>query len=478
MGERMPNQSPTDQPYAPPFGAEHFYLVPLAWLQGVAEAGDLDVRDLLLSNVVAGQVIFADSHDEQAWHQDEAAVRPFFTRRTYERYRKALLARGLLRKYQPSPPPVGVSKAIWRDLQRGIKYLVGDWPSAPWLYRPRGYLTQRWPVWLGNTDVASRWVLLALCAELGRLASSGPPLPTAMSISWRQLYTFVETLANATGATVSPAMVNTQLRKGIQELLILGAMTTVTDDSSRYTMTLTTFAQPPQWSLPAIAQRCKMDPAQDALLLPLVRDLMQIGWEPVTRLPRVWNAVQDVRRSAALLDESDLLDLQKFLRIQRTGPPLRHDHLLQAFCRHQQRAGTRLVGDRFLLMAQEIMVAAATIDGAPLLMPAATAHGVDATQLWLRCLRAEGLSVAAAQEILAQTQLIISQEQADGLPLLIPLPCHPPQPLSIDFGFVLRANQLHGRLDYSRPFEVILRCRRPDPRLQLDCRFRLLRQRG
>ena len=114
----MPNQSPTDQPYAPPFGAEHFYLVPLAWLQGVAEAGDLDVRDLLLSNVVAGQVIFADSHDEQAWHQDEAAVRPFFTRRTYERYRKALLARGLLRKYQPSPPPVGVSKAIWRDLQR------------------------------------------------------------------------------------------------------------------------------------------------------------------------------------------------------------------------------------------------------------------------------------------------------------------------------------------------------------------------
>ena len=472
----MPNQLPVNLPFTAPFTSAHFYLVPLPWVQGVTEAGDLDARDLLLAQVVEGQVIFADMHDEQQWHQHEEQVRPFFTRRTYERYRKALLARGLLRPYRPGQPPVGVTKTVWRDLQRGIKYLAHDWPGAEWLYRPRGYLLHRWPVWLGNADVASRLVLLALCAEVGRLVQTpATPLPTQVTLSWRQLHTFVTALGQRPDDL--PA-INAQLRKGVQELLLLGAITELTDGPSQYRLELSRLAQPPLWSLPAIAQRCQADPVQDAVLLPLVRDLMRTCWEPVTRLPRVWRAVQAVRQSADLLDEADLLDLQKFLHIQRPGPPLRHDHLLQAFLRRRQATDVRLMSGCFLLTAQEIMVTATTVEGAPLLMPAESAHGLAATQLWIRCLRRADLTVAAAQEILAQTQLIISQEQADGLPRLIPLVCHPPQALSIDFGYVLRANQLHSQLEYSRPFEVILRCRRPDPRLQLDCRFRLLRQRG
>ena len=73
---------------------------------------------------------------------------------------------------------------------------------------------------------------------------------------------------------------------------------------------------------------------------------------------------------------------------------------------------------------------------------------------------------------------VIRKLLADRPPVAILLSGHPPQPLSIDFGYVLRANQLHRRLDYALPFEVIFRCGRPDPRLILHCRFRLLLARG
>ncbi|MEZ4726051.1 MAG: hypothetical protein R3E79_02830 [Caldilineaceae bacterium] len=35
----------------------------------------------------------------------------------------------------------------------------------PALYRPHNYLQQRWPVWLGNSDIGSRAVLLAFFEE-------------------------------------------------------------------------------------------------------------------------------------------------------------------------------------------------------------------------------------------------------------------------------------------------------------------------
>jgi hypothetical protein len=483
----MPNLTEAQpQSYAPPFLEDRFYLIPLPWLHAVVEAGALDARALLLAQVVDGAdhrpvVIFDEMSTEQVWYAEVETARPFFTRRTYERHRKRLVAQGLLRKYRPASPPAGVTKVAWQDLQQGIKYTVASWPGDAWIYCPRPYLTNRWPIWLGNSDVASRLIVLALLAEAGRLAGAGgTPLSTQVTLSWRQLCAFVEQrLGDAPGRPLSAQMISAQiagkLRKGIQELMVLSAVDEMVGSPLRYALSLPVFDQPPQWSIPAMAQACQADSRADGLCLELVRDLMNHCWEPVTRLKRVWNAVQAGRRSATLLDETDLLDLQKFLRTQRhQGPPPRHDHVLQAFLRQRQPTSERLVGDLFLLTAQAIMVAQFTANGNPIVMPVATVHGLAATQLWIRCECTGGLTVAEAQEILVLTRLLIWQERADAGPVTIPLLCHKPRTLSIDFGYVLRANQLHGQLDYAQPFEVILRCHRPDPRLKLHCRFRLL----
>jgi len=478
----MPNLAKAQrQCYAPPFLEERFYLIPRPWLHAAVEAGALDARALLLAQVVdsADQepvVIFDETDSEQSWYAETEATRPFFTRRTYEAHRKRLVAQGFLGKYKSAPPPAGVTKVAWQDLQRGIKYTVAAWPGEDWIYCPRAYLTNRWPVWLGHSDVVSRLLVLALLAEAGRLtAAPDAPLPQQVILSWRQLCAFVELhLGNAPGRPVSPQLTG-KLRKGIQELMVLGAIDEMASGSLRYALSLSVFEQPPLWPIAAITNACQADSRVDELSVTLVRDLMVHCWEPVTRLKRVWNAVQASRRSATLLDETDLLDLQKFLRTQRRqASPPRHDHVLQAFLRQRQTMGERLVGEIFLLTAQAIMVAQFTEHGNPIVMPVATAHGVDATQLWIRCECTDGLTVAEAQEMLALTRLLIWQEQGEAVPVTIPLLCHKPRPLSIDFGYVLRANQLHGQLDYARPFEVILRCHRPDPRLKLHCRFRLL----
>ncbi|MEZ4726054.1 MAG: hypothetical protein R3E79_02845 [Caldilineaceae bacterium] len=82
------------------------------------------------------------------------------------------------------------------------------------------------------------------------------------------------------------------------------------------------------------------------------------------------------------------------------------------------------------------------------------------------------------QEILAATHFIVWQTVAGQAPTAIPLVCPKPKALSIDYGFAIRANELHQRLDYRHPFAVIVKCSRPDARLELLCCFRLFLRRS
>jgi hypothetical protein len=519
---------------------KHFYLIPLSWLQAVVEAGDLDTRELLLACVVDGQIIFAErpsdepetaeeatkttpaakdtarkpdtertaedvapettaaskaedantandslvdddpfdvSMGEWRWHQAIARERPFFSRRTYEAYRKQLIATGLLRKYQPQPGPPTVTKTAWQALQRGIKYTVADWPPQRWIYRPHTYLVNRWPVWLGNSDLISRLILLALLAEFGRLLQEQPAAtPSQVVLSWQQLRAFVTQHLGETNPFADSQRLTAKVRKGLQELLALQAITELEPGSSRYALTLAVFDQPPQWSIPALAQRLAVDVVQERPALELLRTLMMYCWEPVTSLRTVWAALQALRQAAAMLDESDWLDLQKFVRTQRQRtPPLRHSQVLADFLQERQSTGPRLVSAPFVITPQELTLVKTTSDGAPLSMPAPSPYGLAATQLWVRCERSGGLTVQEAQAILAESHWLIWQAREIDPPLVIVLPSTPPRALSVDFGYVLPLNQLHRQLDYGRPFELILRALRPEPRLKLHCRFRLLR---
>lgn len=94
------------------------------------------------------------------------------------------------------------------------------------------------------------------------------------------------------------------------------------------------------------------------------------------------------------------------------------------------------------------------------------------------CWRPQAMAQACKLDWPQQTEWVLLlrdfMQKADQDPVAVPLACPPPKALSIDYGFLVRANQLHQRLDYSRPFTVIIKCNRPDPRLHLTCCFRLL----
>ncbi|MEZ4726053.1 MAG: hypothetical protein R3E79_02840 [Caldilineaceae bacterium] len=89
--------------------------------------------------------------------------------------------------------------------------------------------------------------------------------------------------------------------------------------------------------------------------------------------------------NALLQDSTDLLDLQ-------TSPPpngravrRRYHEVLEDFLQKQERQGPRLLSTSFVLPAQFIALAGASPANEPLRMPVPTAHGVEATQLFIRC---------------------------------------------------------------------------------------------
>jgi hypothetical protein len=453
-----------------------FYRFPLAWLAGVAEAAALDARDLLLAHTHDGKVIFSDEQDEQAWFVNDTAagLRGLFSRQTYAKHKNALLSQQHLCHYQRPPRPPSVTRAAHDDLYRPVKYTLTTWPPSAWFYRPRTYLLRRWPVWLGNSDLGSRAILVALFAKLAEQNTSASQPPTQITLKWQEITQQAAHLfAKLDGAPATEMVV--KLRKGVQELRALGLLNEEAGVPLRYTLPLARLQGAPTWPSAELARSCSVELEQEEAWLSIVASLMTHCCEPVTRLQTVWNALRHQRTSPYLLDETDVNDLRKFVLSQRKQGRLpRHDEVLNDFMQNNRAQQQRVCSDPFFLPVETLALAQTTTNGAPIQMPAATQHGVEATQLWLRCKRQEGLTVAEAQSILAQVRLIVWQENPPQPPVAVPLVCHPPKPLSIDYGYILRANDLHQRLDYSRPLALILKCDQPDPRLTLHGRFRLL----
>jgi len=465
------------------FPEDRFYFFPYAWLADVKDAGDLDTRDLLLAHTYDGEVVFPTEQGERVWHQtdERQRLRSLFTRQTYAGYKKRLLAGVLpaqLRPYPLPPRPKGRSERLHRTMHQDMKYEVVDWSAfTTGFYRPRTYLTQRWPVWLGNSDLGSRAVLCAFMARLTAFVHQTQKLPTQITCSWQAIRKFVATHFADPAALDTEHPVCAKLGKGVQELARLGLIEEEAGPTLQYTLHLERLAGPPVWSRSAVARACELDEPRDAAWLPLLADLMTICCEPVTRLATVWEALRRLRTSPYIMDALDVNALHRYIRQQRKqGPLLRHEQVLEGFKRWCEAHQRRLCGAEFVLSTTQTALIRETIAGKPILMPVQSVRGVDATQLWIQCERHDGLTVAEAQAVLRQTHLVVWQ--VGETLVVVPLCCLPPKPLSIDYGYIVRANALHRQLDYSRPFEVMVKCDAPDKRLTLRCCFRVLLGKG
>ncbi len=467
--------------YPTPFSDQQFYALPLDWLLDIRHASDLDVRDLLLCHLLDGQIIFDDEAKESHWcaMDKTGRLQQLFSRPTYTRWRDELLAQKRLQQYERGRHPRTKAGLIRSELEQGIQYVVSEWPPrAESVYRPHGYIRNRWPVWLGNNQsgLAMRAILLALLAKMTRTfrgQAATPPLH--ITATWEEIELFIRDHLTAVHQPSALLYTEEKLQDALRDLCTLGVVEELSAPL-RCSLRSDVFSRPPDWPPEEIASMCHLQKPEDGLWVALIRDLMLHCCEPVQRLRHVGGLVSHQRRKAqALATADDLLQLRSQLHQRRKAKSclLQADQLVNDFIQQQSKRSV-LIGTRFELACAHIAQAVSADNSTALHMPAATAHRLNATQLRIRPVRSADLSVAETQTLLADACFVIWQENGAGEPTMIHLPCPRPKTLGVDCGFVVPANHLHNRLDYSRPFELLLKCPQPEPRLTLQGDFRLL----
>ncbi|HAJ36710.1 MAG TPA: hypothetical protein DCL15_13575 [Chloroflexi bacterium] len=448
------------------------YPIPLQWLAYVDSPATLDVLEVLLVHSYDGEVIFDEA--EATWHQEDDPVRQLrkvFARQTFSQRRSRLLALGLLHPTPRQHLYPRQARQVRRQLTQGLAYTWREWTrTATAIHRPRPYLAWRWPAWLGGADLGSRMALLGLLAPtLSARLCDAVAAPAEVRRSRGDIQRFVNTYFAHLG---DADYLRTKTNKGLAELEVLGIVHAEAEDF--FVLRLADLEQRPRWPAMLVARACRLEKPGDAPLAALVRDAMDACCEPAPSLRHVANRVRQLHRTH-LFTEQERQALRKRFRV--ASRPGRIVHFTEAVEEHLRAIdvhAARKVSGEFRLPIQPIALAVQTVDGEPLSMPVKSVHRVNATQLLILPVFQHDISVEEVCERLAAIEVLIWQRKADGTVEVVPLPTAAPKRLGIEYGYVVRANDLHTRLDYARPFEVIVKCDRAEPRIHLECVFRIL----
>lgn len=448
------------------------YPIPVQWLAYVDSPATLDTLEVLLMHSYDGEVIFDEA--EETWHQEDdpaRQLRKLFARQTFWKRRSMLLDKGLLHPAQRQHLYPRQSQQVRRQLTQGLIYTWKEWSlAAAAIHRPRPYLAWRWPAWLGGVDLGSRMALLGLLAPTmaGRLCES-VTAPEEVRRNRYEIHRFVDNHFAHLGDAL---YLRNKTDKGLAELAVLGIVQAEAEDL--FVLRLADLEQRPRWPASLVARSCRLEKPADAPLVALVRDAMDACCEPAPSLRHVANHVRQLHRSH-LFTEQERQALHKRFRVaSRPGRLIHFAEALKEYLSAIDVHAERKLSGEFRLPIQPIALAVQTVDGEPLSMPAKSAHRVNATQLLILPVFQHDISVEEVRERLAAIEVLIWQRKADGTVKVVPLPTAAPKRLGVEYGYVVRANDLHTQLDYGRPFEVIVKCDRSEPRVHLQCVFRIL----
>jgi hypothetical protein len=449
------------------------YPIPLAWLASVHTPSALDALEILLLHSYDGEVIF-ETDAEERWPQSddpERRLRAFFGRPNYSKNKNALIACGLLRPFGAEDRLIGKTEKARRELSQGIKYRWAEWPlAARSIHRPRPYLRERWPVWLGDRDLGSRMVLLAMLTPnlAARLCDPVSP-PEIVKRSREEILAYVEScFAHLDDAAFRRSKVD----KGIDELSLLGLLHEEPDGT--FVLRLADLEQRPTWPPSLIAKTCGMQAPTLSPLATLLGTLMDACCEPVTSLRPTANALQKDFQGYLFVAHERRALLKHAHSSRRPGHWPRAREVIEAHKTRLDVHARRMLSGEFVLPVRTVAAISETTDAELLVMPVKSVHGVNATQLLVQPVFGDEITVERVREVLADMHLMIWQIGRDGQPAIKLLPNAMPSTLDVAFGYVVRANDLHRWLDYRRPFEVILKSRHVEPHLTLRCVFRVL----
>lgn len=439
-----------------PFLPASYYLVLKAWLTGVEQPLALDARELVNCAQIedSDTIAFAGPYELALWVRENDAGKPnLLSHVTFNRYFEQLMLEQDGSR-EPCLRPVSGQRAT---------YQIQDWPAiagAGVIYKPRAYLHNLWPVRLGHGARAARAALLALFDVMTQDTPERAPGPVTRPITLQQI--------KARAAALLPRYVDTrQIGSSLRQLEQLGLITELShsNHNTTYCLNLAAFDRPSQLQPAAVAAACGLDPVHSAVWVELVCAFLAALLKPEEQAAAVWKQIrQHGRDLASEEDARRVIALLQQRRGQRSSGIAR---VLRDYRSQQASAATWLNGRSFVLDANPSGFGAAT----GVSMPPGTELGdhLQATQLLLSLEPAADMATAA--ELLAGSRLLVWQAPnlivvTEDLRLRHTL---------ISGECVLDCNSLHGRLDYARPFVVLLFSREAQSTIRLTGRFRARR---
>lgn len=444
------------QVYRKPFTSGAFYLAPALWLEDIRQPRDLDARDLLLSHhVPPGDVIaFPEERPSAYWvRENDDGLPSLLSQPTFRAYRSMLL--------DPARP--GGPLLVPCPEHRECYHLV-HWPHfqhKPIYFRPKAYMENRWPVWLGNQWPA-RVALVGLMALMAKEPKSEADDAVSVEAAAGEI-------RQAAAAALPGVDVARHVRTGLRALQRL-SLVQERDGARRgvtYRHVSTVFARSPQIAGADIAARCALDPATDAHWIALIAAFLRHNNLLLDDAPRLWQKILAYDRHINTAEDAHALVAELAARA---------GHASTAVTRVLNEYAHRVASEQRLWLlgsAVAVTLASATQLSADLTMP--ELHGehtrLQATQLLIRFRLSGRITAEAAAAALEGTQIDILQP-----PNAVPVTAHlHANRAAISHGARLNCNHLHRAvLDYAQPFRLLVRTPHPERRLTLHCQFRVM----
>lgn len=454
--------------FVAPFVHEHYYHVLVAWLDDVEQPLDLDVRELVCCAQVehSGIVALDGEYDPGLWvRSPEDGLPNLVSHVTFQHYFAQLL-RPAGSEPGDTPLPLRRARLARRNGERDL-YDVMDWESVgsqAVVYKPRAYLSQRWPLRLGRANGAGRAALLALFAAITDATPERAPEPVIAPITLRQI--------RARAQQLLPRLKHTRAVGGsLRQLESLGLISEVDKarNNTTYRLNLAAFEGPPEIDPRAVAAACGLHPEEDAAWVQLVCAFLESQARPVAQASEVWRQLRHYQRVVETAE--DAVQVVRLIEDRKGKQSTGMARVMRDYQEHKQQAQAWLESHPFVLRLNAGGVAKSDETQ----MPAVYGKDVhlQATQLLLEITCGRGVTRHEAAALLQGSQLLIWQGSS-----MIPITGD----LRIDedgvaHGRVLDCNHLHRQVDYAAPFAVMLIGPKTGADVQLIGRFRVRRTR-
>lgn len=454
--------------YPLPFTPRYYYYIPYRWLGKVTQAAELDCYELLLTMESDGNVLFPHDQDVAYWtRKNDENLPNVVSHTTFGKVCKDLINRGWLLPLSDDAVNY-FSLTEWSELN-----------SADVIYKPRSYITERWPARLVHNKWETRMALLALMVHMAQqynytnqTTSTGADI-LVTETSREQLKAIVQRFPIHNPEI--KAKIVSKMGQGLDELTSLNLITSTKKRANNrwYQFQSDAFERIQEPTLEDIAKTCGLNLEQDTHWVELVATFLRYNCRPLTEASQVWKTIRK---------HSTYLNAQKYVVTAKDAQTL--IVLIQQKAGHAATTPKKILKDyvkscqeeakRHWDICESFQISLAhELTQSPslhLFDPQRSNRRLEATQLEVNYVRHPRLSYLDAQELALGTRIEIRQQEQ----IITPGRILQPDRYDIQKGHLLDYNHLHTRLDYTQPLQLLVHAAQPTPRLTLSCSFRQL----